>query len=65
MLFIEQFIEFCSFIDFLFLKESRNQAFVEQKIVQRSYTDQMELAYEPVFSWLNVKDIKVFSFSHY
>uniref|UniRef100_A0A915PME6 HEAT repeat protein n=1 Tax=Setaria digitata TaxID=48799 RepID=A0A915PME6_9BILA len=31
----------------------------ERKTVQKNYADQMELAYDPVFSWLSAKDIKV------
>ncbi|CAG9530361.1 unnamed protein product [Cercopithifilaria johnstoni] len=40
-------------------QKSRSQSCGEPKIVQKNYADQMELAYDPVFSWLSAKDVKV------
>uniref|UniRef100_A0A0R3RI34 Importin-5 n=1 Tax=Elaeophora elaphi TaxID=1147741 RepID=A0A0R3RI34_9BILA len=40
-------------------EKSGNQICGEPKIVQKNYADQMELAYDPVFSWLSAKDVKV------
>ncbi|KAK6107053.1 hypothetical protein QQG55_26690 [Brugia pahangi] len=40
-------------------RTTRSQTCGEPKIVQKNYVDQMELAYEPVFSWLSAKDVKV------
>ncbi|VDK86297.1 unnamed protein product [Litomosoides sigmodontis] len=40
-------------------KKCGTQTCGEPKSVQKNYTDQMELAYDPVFSWLSAKDVKV------
>ncbi|MCP9260298.1 HEAT repeat-containing protein 7A [Dirofilaria immitis] len=40
-------------------QKSMNQTCSGPKVVQKNYADQMELAYDPVFSWLSAKDVKV------
>ncbi|KAL3998802.1 hypothetical protein ACH3XW_16520 [Acanthocheilonema viteae] len=40
-------------------QKSSSETCREPKIVQKNYVDQMELAYDPVFSWLSAKDVKV------
>ncbi|VDO77928.1 unnamed protein product, partial [Onchocerca flexuosa] len=46
-------------IDCFISKKSVNQACSGPKVVQKNYADQIELAYDPVFSWLSAKDAKV------
>lgn len=55
----------CPLIGYFIFKIYKNRACGEPKIVQRNYADQMELAYDPVFSWLNAKDVKVISLFHF
>lgn len=53
------FICFSLLIGYFIFKKPGTQTCGEPKTVQKNYSDQMELAYDPVFSWLSAKDVKV------